>query len=65
MRPVRREPEIGEEVRVPGGHHCVQGEEPGGPVVGVQAVPAPRVVAEHDVGSARSRMTAATSRRLA
>ena len=35
---------------VPGGHQGVEGEEAGGPVVGVEAVAAPGVVAEQHVG---------------
>ena len=48
--PVVGEALLGEEVRVAGGDHAVDGEEPGVAVVGVEPVALPRVVAEHDVG---------------
>lgn len=47
---VRRDPLVGEEVRITGGHDPVGHEKPGMPVVGVQAVALPWVMAEHDIG---------------
>ena len=44
-------PELGEEMGVAGGDQGVDGEEAGGPVVGVEPVPPPGVVAQEHVGS--------------
>ena len=49
-RTVGSEARLSEEVRVARGHGAVGDEEAGVAVVGVQAVAAPRVVAEHHVG---------------
>ena len=45
------ESELGEEVRIAGRHQRVEEGESGGPVVGVEPVPTPRVVAQHHVGT--------------
>ena len=42
---------FGEEVRVAGGDDAVAGEQAGVAMIGMQAVPLPRVVAEHDLGT--------------
>ena len=56
-------PSPGEEVRVARGDDAVDGQPARVTVVGVQAVPLPRVVTEHDVGS-DSRMRRADQRPL-
>ena len=46
-----RQSVLGEEVRIPRGDDAVAREQTGVPVVGVEPVALPRVVAEHDLGS--------------
>ncbi len=50
-RTVGLDPEFAVEVRVTRRDQRVEGEEAGGPVVGMEPVPTPRVVAEYHVGS--------------
>ena len=42
---------IGEEVGIARGGDGVGDDEPGGAVVGMEAIPAPRVVGQHDIGT--------------
>ncbi len=46
---VRRQAQLGEEVGIAGGHQRIEGEEAGRPVIGVEPVPAPRIVAQQRV----------------
>ena len=48
IRSVGCQVQLGEEVRVAGGHQCPDGEEAGMAMIGMQAVTPPRIVAEHD-----------------